>query len=227
MTNKEKYPNARILENESATYDCDGQFYIRLLSDEYVYLRRDGSVGPHDCSDARNTYHKTRQDAQDALDKFMNEKPEITLSEIKSQYEEAKKLIGNKIKDPDGRTFVVKDVSLHVEFRSSSYVCNEFFEKNGYVIKVSNGKGTAIPYVPDISIFKEISVKAHDGQTYTAESDGDCWKFGCARIDKSLIKNASELFEKLTVGNRQVKKITIGACDFDEETLKSLVELKD
>lgn len=210
MTNKEKYPNAEVRS-------LDDKYYVSL--DGISYYLVDGKPNK-DCTEG---WFKTRKEAQTTLDNFMNgPKQEITLSEIKSQYEEAKKLIGNKIKG-----LVVKDVSLHVELRLSSYVCNEFFEKNGYVIKVSDGKGTAIPYTPDISIFKDVSVKAHDGQTYTAESDRDCWKFGCARISKSLIKNASELFEKSVTGNRQIQKITIGACDFDRETLKSLVELEN
>lgn len=163
------------------------------------------------------------QEAQAALTNFMNETPEITLKEIKLQLEEAKNLIGKKVNFPSGINLVDK-VTLIVDGSCSSN-CHDFFQKNGYVIRVHGG-ALCIPYAADLKPVKTVSVTAHDGQTYTAESDFDFWKFGCAKISKSLIKEAFALFEKTHAGNRSVEKIAIGKCDFTRETLKALVELE-
>ncbi len=220
MTNKEKYPNAEVR-------NLDDEYYVGL--DGISYYLVDGKPN----KDCTKGWFKTRKEAQTALDNFMNgPKQEITLSEIKSQLEEAKKLVGKTVKHKEGSKGVVEEVSLCVDKdyakkSSSSVYC--FYEKYGYAIIVRYFDKTfpSVSCHSEIEELRTISVKAHDGQTYTAESDGDCWKFGCARISKSLIKNALELFEKSTIGNRQIQKITIGKCDFDRETLKSLVELEN
>jgi hypothetical protein len=213
MTNKEKYPNAKVK-------DFDLVFYVSLLHDHYLV---NGKVSRHCTKDG---YYETYQEAQTALNNFMNETSEITLKEIKLQLEEAKKLVGTKIKNSySNRVETCERVFLTVERgHDTSMLMNEQIDKKGYCIGVRTSGRDTLP----LSMCKEIktvSVIAHDGQTYTAESDGNCWKFGCAKISKCLIKEAYNLFEKSVTGNRQVEKITIGKCDFTRETLKALVEL--
>lgn len=223
MTNKEKYPNAKVRR-----LVFNGEYYISL--DGELHYLVDGKPNKN-CS--TKGYFKTEKEAQAALDTFMNgPKPEITLSEIKSQLEEAKKLIGKKVKHKCGSKGVVKQVSLcldeeRVKNDSSSVYC--FYEKHGYVIIVKYIDETFPSFSchSELEELKSVSVKAHDGRTYTAESDGDCWKFGCARISKLLIKEVCSFFDKTYAGNREVQKITIGACDFDHKMLKSLVELEN
>lgn len=223
MTNKEKYPNALVNSNPNATEICGGIWYIKL--DEYYYLKNDGSTGKHNSDKPSDTYYKTETAAQKALDKFMNDKPEITLSEIKSQYEEAEKLLGKKfLSAHDGKTAICEKVFLAVKGGlNTSYLMNKEIEEKGYCIGITAFRNT-LPFSMCKKI-KPIEVVAHDGKTYTAEDDGKCWKFGCAKISKTLIKEAYKLLDSLfSDGNRQIKKITIGACDFDQETLKSLIE---
>jgi len=227
MTNKQKYPNAEIEKNPSCSIDiCGGIWYVKLGNG--FYLKNDNTVGKHEAERPNFTYYKTKIAAQQALNKFMKDKPEITLSEIKSQYEEAKKLIGKKVAGPYiSYKFTVKEVHLEIIYEPSSTLCNEFFEKNGYVIKVCGGCHI-IPYTPDIKIIESVSVVAHDSKTYIAVDDGECWQFGCAKISKSLIEESYELLDTIfSDGNRQITKITIGACDFDRATLKSLVDLQN
>ena len=220
MTNKEKYPNAEVRS-------LNVSYYISLDGGNYYLVNGQ----PNLC--ALGGYFKTQKEAQTALDNFMNgPKQEITLSEIKSQLEEAKKLVGKTVKHKDGSKGVVEQVSLCVDKdsakkSSSSVYC--FYEKYGYAIIVRYFDKTfpSVSCHSELEQFRTVSVTAHDGQTYTAESDGDCWKFGCARINKSLIKEAYDLFDKTYGGNLKVEKITIGKCDFDRETLKSLVELEN
>lgn len=224
MTNKEKYPNAKIDANLTVGCDIKGHFFIKLKDN--VFLLYDGSIGPHSSINPNNTYYKTRQEAQQALDNFMKEEKQITLQEIKNLLTEAKKLIGKNVEELNSGRHPVEKVELVVHECESSYYCDEFFKKHGYVIKVSSD-GFSIPYTPDIKPFKKaVKVKAHDGVEYKAEDREKYWKFGCARISKQLIQKAYDLFDtKFADGNREVKKITIGACDFDFDTLKQLVEL--
>lgn len=221
MTNKEKYPNAEIKG------PCAFGYYIVLDNDnpsKTTYLVNNAPS----IKNCTNGWHSTREQAESALNNFMNETPEITLKEIKRQYEEAKKLIGKTVSDPGGWKVKVEEVILDLLGEYSSQLCNEFFEKHGYVIKVCGRKGGwKIPFSPEIKAIETVTVTAHDGQTYTAESDGDCWKFGCARISKPLIRKAYDLFLQSSIGNRQLEKITIEKCDFTRETLKALAELEN
>lgn len=218
MTNKEKYPRAHV---SSVFFSYGRRYYVTLDDKPYgsTYL-----VNGQPNTDCTLGWHETYEQAENALKKFMNPKPEITLAEIKSHYAEAQKLIGKTVKCET--PFEVATVTLEVEHCASSMLCDRFFKANGYVIKLasSNG-GWVIPYTPDLKSSNAVEVFAHDGQKYTAESDGDCWKFGCAKISKSLVREACQLFEKSTVGNRKLEKITIGKCDFDYEILKQLTEL--
>lgn len=223
MTNKQKYPYARIEYNQFVGDKIKGKYFIRLK--ECTYLLYDGTVGGHKSDNPNNTFYKNKEEAQQALDKFMEEKEkQITLQEIKDQYKQAKKLIGKKIKNHD---FIVQQVQLIVEDSDdsgSSYLCDQFLQKNGFVI-ILRGKGTAVPYTLDTETYSVVTIKAHDGLEYEAKNNEKCWKFGCAEISKQLIKKAFELMDTTFAdGNRQVRKITIGACNFNFDTLKKLVE---
>lgn len=224
MTNKEKYPDAKIDYNQfvSVGNKIKGGYFIKLK--ERTYLLYDGTIGGHNHDYPDNTYYKSREEAQQALEKFMNEKNKITLQEIKDQYEKAKALIGKKI-TRSSLTMVVKTVHLELLNSNSSVFSNEFFERHGYVIQLKGG-GSCIPFDSNVEICKQvIVVKAHDGVEYEAKNNGECWKFGCAEISKQLIKKAYELMDTtFDSGNRKLNKITIGACDFDFDTLKKLVE---
>lgn len=223
MTNKEKYPNAKVY---SMLFSYGRRYYVSLREETInpIYLV-DGKPN-EECT---HGWHQTQEQAETALNNFMNEPHEITLKEIKRQYEEAKKLIGRIVRYKEGSEAKVDRVILDLEGVRSSISCDEFFEKNGYVVKLCSGDAWKVPYAPDIKVFnEEVAVIAHDGQKYTAKSDGDCWKFGCARISKTLIKQSLNLMnDKNFGGNRQIEKITIGKCDFSRETLKALVELEN
>ncbi len=233
MTNKEKYPNAKIIQNPSAPQECGGTWYIRLVSEfgkRDQYLLKNLQVGPHDHDNPSNTYFPSEAAAKTALDNFMNETPEITLKEIKLQLEEAKKLIGKNVRFSLGmgtyREKCEKVFFALEEASNTSLLMEKEIKTKGYCIGVKTSGQHTLPLSMCEEI-KTISVVAHDGQTYTAESDGNCWKFGCARISKSLIREAYNLFLQSSTGNRQVEKITIGKCDFSRETLKALVELEN
>ncbi len=68
MTNKEKYPNAQIIQSAYG-------FYISL--EKNVYL-----VNGRPSDDCTMGWHTTHEKAQLALDNFMNEKKPVTLDEI-------------------------------------------------------------------------------------------------------------------------------------------------
>ncbi len=223
MTNKEKYPNAEIKGPSTWGY------YIVLNGDDpynATYLVKN-APSINNCA---NGWHPTREQAETALNNFMNEThktPEITLKEIKRQLEEAKKLVGQKIKNLySGGIETCQKVFIAVDVNpDTSSLMDKEINKMGYCIGIKTDNRNTLPLSMCEKI-KTVSVAAHNGQTYNAESDGDCWKFGCARISKTLIKQSLNLMnDKNFGGNRQIEKITIGKCDFTRETLKALVEL--
>jgi hypothetical protein len=219
MTNKGKYPNAHIEE-------LHGEYYVVLGflngGKKYHYL-----VGDAPRENAAFGYYKTKEAAQLALDNFLNEKKPITLDEIKSQLSEAKKLIGKKVCPKNSSSFVVEEVVLDVLGERSSRCCDEFFDKHGYVIRVCDNDLRKVPYTTDLKPIQSVEVTNHSGEKYTAQDNGQTWKFGCAEISKSLVKELYETMSKTHVGNRQALKVTIGAADFSLDTLKALVELEE
>lgn len=224
MTNKEKYPNAKVKE-----YGPYG-WYVSLGDNEH-YLAF-GRVS--------TTYYINKSDAQTALDNFMNEKKPITLDEIKSQLSEAKKLIGKTVRRTKGNEqnakFKVESVVCTVdEFIESGPLSNDLFNKNGYLIRL-RGKHDDFENKTIYAIYsdgyyevvnEEVVVTNHRGEKYTAQNNGQTWKFGCAEISKSLVKELYETMSKTHTGNRQASKVTIGAADFSLDTLKALVELEE
>ena len=231
-----KYPNARISTNNNGKL-----YYIHLYSLNNklhnIYLTNTGEELDWQTSELsvlekeKLVYFKTKKLAQEALDKVnitrMKKQPKkkpITLTEIKSQFAEAKKLIGKRVIHKDGKTkFKVSEVKLYLENApNTSSSSTTFYGIYGYVIQVG-GDGFATPF-QEVSENKEIIIRNHSGASYTAVNEGDFWVFGCAKIDKSLIRAAHELLEKNVAGNRTASKVTIGAADFDKETLKRLVE---
>lgn len=218
MTNKEKYPNAKVERNEHCK--LYGGFYILLKKG--IFLKRDGSADGHNCSQPSNTYFESQEIAQSALDKFMN--PESTLSEIKSQLAEAKRLIGKKVSFPSVSPFIVNEIILDIVGERSSKTCDEFFNKHGYVIKVCDAGYTKIPYTPSLKSIQSVEVTRHNGEKYIAKDAGHCWKFGSAEISKLLIKDLYYVMSQKYLGNHQATKVTIADADFDLGTLKDLVD---
>jgi hypothetical protein len=232
MTNKEKYPNAHIGE-------LYGEYYVALGylngSKKYHYL-----VGDTPRENATFGYHKTKEAAQLALDNFLNEKKPITLDEIKSQLIEAKKLIGKTVRrtkgDRQDAKFKVESVVCNVdEFTESGPLSRDFFDKNGYLIRL-RGEYLGFEDNTICAIYSkgyyevvndEITVTNHLGEKYTAQDNGQTWKFGCAEISKSLVRELYGTMSKTHIGNRQATKVTIGAADFSLDTLKALVELEE
>lgn len=164
--------------------------------------------------------------------------------DIQEFVKQAKQYIGKKVISTSGSnagtSFEVKGV--HVGFEEYPYITglltSQFFNKNGYFIwlidkpflDVSNSfKGML--FTPDQSYFKvveQIFVTNHRGERYEAIDKGTVWKFGCASIDKELIKDSYNFLKKQEKykGDRTIKKVTIGAADFDLETLEKLVNSK-
>jgi hypothetical protein len=152
----------------------------------------------------------------------------ITLDEIKSQLIEAKKLIGKNFYNyHDKKTYICKDVFLALEVSGkTSPMMDCEISNNGYCIGVRSVNGCLYPF----SICKPVSVVEttnHRGEKYTAQDNGQTWKFGCAEISKSLVKELYETMSENHIGNRQASKVTIGAADFDFDTLKASVELEE
>lgn len=210
----------------------DNQWYVSFGHDHY--LKKDGEAfewksGIHNASTRPLIMHETREQAQATLDKY--NKLEPTLSEIKEKLSAAKKLIGKKIKVLTGR---LKDEAGKVD---SAYLCFDkdelkdapmglkFLEENGYVIYLDTEEFDCLYDEGAFEIVPSISVKNHSGEEYFAEQYDKYWQFGCAKISKSLIADSLTLMQTAySDSNRAVSKITIGAADFDFETLKKLVD---
>lgn len=156
---------------------------------------------------------------------------EVTLKEIKGKLEEAKKLVGKKIKSLKGRnaglTGEVKSANLYLEVIEGVHgeYSKEFFAKNGYIITLDFGVSYALFNEGAFDLVNSIIVTNHQGVDFEGVQYGTYWTFGCADIPKSLIKASYDLLSSsYGPGNRQATKITIGAADFDLETLKKLVD---
>lgn len=177
--------------------------------------------------------HETREQAQATLDKYNKSEP--TLSEIKEKLSAAKKLIGKKIKvlkgDRKGLVGNILSVRLVLDESSVEHIpmlgplSSAFFKDNGYVIHLSMETFHCLYDDGMFEIVPSISVKNHSGQEYFAEQYDKYWQFGCAKISKSLIVDSLTLMQTTySDNNRAIVKITIGAADFDFETLKKLVD---
>jgi hypothetical protein len=144
---------------------------------------------------------------------------------------EAKKLVGKKIeyacyvggirlqKEIVERVSLVTDNS--VGFLPGSHAL-DFFLKNGYVILLHLKSGGHLPYAPEfiVNVSSGIAVNGYEG-----EDKGDYWKFGCAEINKEVLKRAKQLIDMshLTpVGNRKIESIKIGEGVFTLEILKEM-----
>ncbi len=217
----------------------DNQWYVSLGNS--YYLKKDGEafLWENDVHNSK-TYplimHENREQAQATLDKY--NKSESTISEVKEKLSAAKKLIGKKIKVlkglREGLVGIVSSVALFFDESAAmdDNVCPgplglEFLEDNGYVIYLRLGEHN-FRCLYDDGMFEtvpSISIKNHSGEEYFAEQYDKYWQFGCAKISKSLIAESLTLMQTAySDSNRAVSKITIGAADFDFETLKKLVD---
>jgi ribosomal protein L18E len=74
-------------------------------------------------------------------------------------------------------------------------------------------------------VIESIIVKNHNGEEYFAQQRDKYWQFGCAKISKRLIADSLRLLQTEYLDtNRTINKVTIGAADFDMDTLKKLVD---
>lgn len=229
MTNKEKYPKAKI--DHFQPYG----FYIYLGNSTYLV---DGEPSPNlegwKTKKGRYYHYQTKKEAQKALDQFMKpvKKKPNTLDEIKSQLEKAKQLIGKRIKvlvsgtNVVGNIALVKDVQLLLEKQNTwSDIAVKCFKQNGYVIVLTTDYGKTLFDPTCYELVKEVVVNNHLGQEYVAQDCGRFWKFGCAEISKQQIKDLYNIMSSKNYGgNRTVSKVTIGAADFSLDTLKALVD---
>lgn len=159
------------------------------------------------------------------------EEKQITLSEIKAQYEAAKLLVGKKVRDTDtGEIFTPINIELWMDSDKvgEGTLTEEIFNKKGFVIiLVAPDNCKFISYPSNcLEEAKEIRVKNTSGVEYIAEDKGEYWQFGCAKIGKGLIKEAHNLFEKFGSMSeyKMPQSIQIGAGIFTREILKELVE---
>lgn len=211
-------------------------WYIAVGASQY--LSKSGEVinwydGYHVISNTDHLImHETREQAQETLDKY-NKEP--TLAEIKEKLSAAKKLIGKKIKVLKGyREGLVGDVLSAKVFFDESDIGNNapfgplgsvFFRDNGYIIYLEMKDFNCVYDDGVFKVVSSISVKSHGGEEYFAEQHDKYWQFGRAKISKKMIKDSLNLIDtRYADGNREVIKVTIGAADFDMDTLKKLVD---
>lgn len=198
------------------------------------YLRKNGEVLEWDTNKHTSTttdhllMHETCEQAQATLDKY--NKAEPALSEIKEKLSAAKKLIGKKIKilkgRLEGRVGEVLSVDLALDMSEvKGPLTIEFMEENGYAVLLKAQNFTCLYDNEVFKVLPNIGVKNHDGEEYFAEQHDKYWQFGCAKISKQMIKDSLTLIDtNYADGNREINKVTIGAADFDFETLKKLVD---
>jgi len=225
MTNKEKYPNAKVKYYES----CG--FYVVLNGKTYLV---DGVPASNleGWQSQKGRYYETQEQAQQALDSFMYEKPVVTLDKVKSELAKAKKLIGKHIKvlisgiGVTGNVTVVKGAEILLEKENNwSAIAQKTLDENGYIVVLVTEHGATLFDPNCYKLVKKVAVVNHQGQEYTAQDCGSFWKFGCAKISKQLIRDLYNVMSsKNYQGNRSVTKVTIGAADFSLDTLKDLME---
>lgn len=218
-----KHKNGQIRNLHNRWYVSFGNGY---------YLKKDGEVLPwknnvHDSKTYPLITHETMEQAQATLDKYNKSEP--TLSEIKEKLSAAKELIGKKIKilkgHKKGQIGEIVSVYLELDKANVKGLALDSMEKNGYCIVLKTQK-LRCPYSDDVfEVLPSISVKNHSGEEYFAEQRASYWQFGCARISKQMIKDCLNLLNtSYADGNRKAVKVTIGAADFDFDTLKKLVD---
>lgn len=158
--------------------DWERKDIVRLLSktdiDETGW---DGSISYSDFCVKEEIWNK----------KFPQEKKEITLSEIKSQLLEAKKLIGKKVRHETIK-FEVKSVFLTVEnSMETSLKCKDILNKDGYVIEVKGGPySLPFQYCEEV---KDLEVVLNSSHTATLSNSGirvGCQTFPLEIIDKLI-----------------------------------------
>lgn len=229
-----KYKNAKIDHISTRGCCC---WYIVVGNSKY--LSKSGEVinwheGHHVISNTDHLImHPTREQAQATLDKYNKSEP--TLAEIKQKLSAAKELIGKKIKVLRGvREGLVGEVlSVRLILNEDDYkdiaplgpLGSAFFKGNGYLIHLVMEDFRCLYDEGVFGVVSSISVKNHSGEEYFAEQHDKYWQFGCAKISKKMIEDSLKLIDtNYADGNRKVDKITIGAADFDMDTLKKLVD---
>lgn len=226
-----KYKNARI------RYIARG-WYITLGG--YNYLSKSGEVINwfEGVNNIKNTdhliMHQTREQAQASLDKYNN--PEPTLAEIKEKLSKAKELIGKNIKvlkgNRTGLVGKVLDSEFYLDKTEAENVIGplgplglRFLKENGYVIYLKMHYFRCIYDDGVFEVIQNISVKNHNGEEYFAQQLDKYWQFGCVIISKKLIADSLRLLQTEYLDtNRTINRVTIGAADFDLDTLQKLVD---
>lgn len=201
-----KIPNAEIKGPNKWGY------YIVLRGGmSHIYLVNN-QPSINDCT---NGWHSTRQQAEAALNKFIT--PDPTLSEIKSQFAEAKKLIGKTVSNThDSYKNTVEEVFLAVESspKTSALVMAEIRNK-GYCIALKCRQGT-YPF----SICKEYKGVQLSNQ-YTAElvDNNNYWKIGNSEFAVSFIRGIYNF-----LASHSAAKVIAYDVTFDLDMVKKLLE---
>lgn len=127
--------------------------------------------------------------------KFPQEKKQITLNEIKSQYEEAKKLIGKNVSFENiVKCRKVDEVVLFVENSNKLSTLDEnFLKENGYVISAKIGSHS-IPY-QQVELFKDVEVVLNSSYTATLSNSGI--RVGCKTFPLEIIDKLVEARKQL------------------------------
>lgn len=210
MTNKEKYPNAKV---SSCDFSYGTKYYIHLqgVGIHALYL-----VDGKPSQDCIKGWYSSQQSAQAALDKFMT--PDPTLSEIKSQLAEAKKLIGKKFTNThDQEKQTCADVFLALEpSQKTSGLVNKQIAEKGFCIAVKTDHFCASIY--PFSICKEDKSIQLSSQ-YTAELVGNYWKIGGVEVGKDFVQH---MYDFLSC--RVAAKIVFKDITFDLDMVKKLLE---
>lgn len=150
---------------------------------------------------------------------FFKEIMTKTLGDIKEEFKEAKKKfkIGAKIHDSSQSKRIVTGIQLFLEPEKdvTSYLVEQDIKNHGYCVAVVGNR-----YSEPWKNVQLVTVKVNG---YEAVDAGDTYTFGCAVIDKDLLRFTKEFLQKEPLkGNRGPKSVIIGEGEFTLEILKSL-----
>lgn len=153
---------------------------------------------------------------------------------IDEQINIAKSLVGKYIKSIAGngigrveRYEIFSELDRESQFNSTWYQgsnLNESLKVHGVFVALvgiwSSGKSMLFP-IPDYPV----TTKTCEINGYLGVDKGDHYEWGCAKVDKDLLRSAKLLLETSKgTGNRSVTSIKIGKGDFNLKNI-NLLEL--
>lgn len=209
-----------------STLFSNGENYYMALDDVTnkayaVYRNKYNSSGSsEDFQRVRlNWFEVPEREVKGFNSNFFKEIMSKTLEDIKTELKEAKKKfkIGTKVCDSCWKERIVTGIWLFLEPEkgATSFLVEQDIKNHGYCVAVI-GNGYSEPWkLPQL-----ITIKVNG---YEAVDTGDTYTFGCAVIDKDLLRFTKEFLQKEPLkGNRGPKSVKIGEGEFTLEILKSL-----